>query len=407
MNTLRDNTFWSLRAVSSRITSPNVIAFVFLLAILAYGFHVHQQFPATWQASAQVSEATPESTVIPEAQEDPYAAERLRIQTDEYNRILMMPDEATLLNLTQKSPTTDAEITLIWAYIDGNDVYVAWDYSYPETYANSWVKTISVIFPSSEKVIPSTYGEGSMGSRGWPDGLNRAYGMFMWNANEIPLDSQSVELTFVFDITANQDSTSSKPKIPPFEARFDVILPYMPPLLGSTEPILVETSGIAISLNNIRHSPLSIRGEICLPTGISTYYVPVFSIANATDFLYGRTSDFRLSEDGTTECYDFRLGVPYGITRFNNLILHIIKLQAIQSDYSPARFLAFSTAVKATWGLDIILNEGGIGYRVNPNQTMPAPSIEIYQAIQRLETEMLVDVIEDNWFFVIPMSRGS
>lgn len=363
-----------------------------IIAIGVFGFYQNQSSDSViWQNPSFSAEViTPEATATPE------------FTGRVYQETIVAPEGHVLFNITEKSPTDDVEVKVVWAGMDGNEINIAWELSNDPRYGWIIVSDSVVTLADNGQTLERTDGEATEGIQGpiWSDGRRRLDLTQSWDATQLPLDSQTVDIILTMMIEP-EAQPNQRPDITPFQVQFELSLPYNRPLVGPDEPITVESMGIPMSLSEIRYTPNSTYGVLCLPIGILDVYTPILDMLEEHRHLM-EFENKRLSDDGGTECVDMRL--PVQATMFENqLQLVFTQLYTLQGDYSPARFLAFSAAVYKTWGLEVELAEQGWGYEISPNESIPVVSNEIRIAISELAQEMLFDVIETDWFFVIPL----
>lgn len=321
-----------------------------------------------------------------------------------YQAFVTPPRGAKTLRLTQKSPTDDVNVRVIWARADGNEISVAWEVDYDPQYPPMNIVDSTVTLTQNGQALTryELLPDLLIPVSPWGDNRMHFYGIYHWDATGLPTDTETLDLTFMLDVQA-MDMESDEAKITPYQAYFEFNLAYKAPLFGVTETITMEEKGIALSLRDIRYSDSSVLGVICLPESLRTVYYPVFEVGGEESHLFDLRYDSNLSDDDKLSCANFRLTTKPAVSE-QQLTLTISQLRSYVADMSESRFAAFAEAVNAAVGLTVTLDDNGMTYTVQPSEGMNIIPPEIDEEIQALDDELLWDKIEGSWVFEIPLS---
>lgn len=332
----------------------------------------------------------------------------------------------TELGLIQTHPDADVNVTLNWAYADGNRIALDWGLDYALIHGDVEATDIQLLDVNGQPYpyLNSSY---PLSGGGGPSDRGISGRRENWDARGITDSPDSLELTLVLTIEtlepisneaggggegggggSEEDDFAAQPTeiipIAPYQIRFDFTVPFIPAVSGLSEPMTVEVAGIPITISNIRYTPSDTQGLMCLPVGLFGEYTLLLDETHLEYKTQFMVSEAPVSSDDKTACYDFKV-VGVLADSDGTLTLLFRRLITVNPQATPERYDSLIAALEAEGFKPIF--EGDYpehGYRFEITGDPDAEALEkMYRRIGELEMEILYDSIVGPWVFTIPL----
>lgn len=325
----------------------------------------------------------------------------------------------TPLDLIQTHPNADVNVILHWGYADGNRIAVSWEVDYANRYAQPFIQSIQLFDAQGRPFSTADFLYGGGGGGGGSETRSSFGSTASWDATGITGTPDTLDLTVVITVSDQPPQMmggggggggSSAPveqrlPVPPFEARYQFSLPFIPAVMAAQSSDTASDSGIDITLREIRYAPSITIGQICFTADVYPTYTsyPVSESGQPIEMGIGAQIE---SDDAANDCYQMSLlGVLADET--GTLSLTFTDFITGQPDVSDERFDAFLTAVAAeSFEADVVIekiSQGGYSVTVTAPEGVMIDTMPIYERVNQLALAHLHETISGRWELAVAL----